>query len=206
MKLALVAMIAASVVVVSPLAAPAGALSQVGPGDLYAMTERYCIRPDGDHPLTWALAESDGSVALDPSQFEGLRLPGARQLRGYETLRDGVRLRVLTANNRFRGWGAGITFFNLCWVSAEPFDRGSVDREVRSWLGFNGFRQEGARVYASVPLPDGDRRVVGLREFQRRSHAIAREEGMRMILTNDRLGMVAMTYMTAAPDQTGAAY
>jgi hypothetical protein len=170
------------------------------------MLDRYCVIPDGDQPLTWALAESDGFRALTPAEFENLRLPGARNLRGYEDDRDGVRVRVLTANNRFRGWGAGITYFNLCWVSAEPFDRGSVDREVRSWLGFNGFRQEGARVYAWVPLPDGDRRVIGLREFQRRSHAIAREEGMRMILTNDRLGMVAMTYMTAAPDQTGVAY
>lgn len=71
--------------------------------ELYHFTDRYCIRTDGDHQLTWGLAESDGWVVLDPSQFEGLSLPGARQLRGYETVREGVRLRVLTANNRFRG-------------------------------------------------------------------------------------------------------
>jgi len=162
----------------------------LAPSDLVHMVERYCVSPDGDQPLTWALAESDGFAALTPAEFENLRLPGARNLRGYEAVRDGVRLRVLTANNRFRGWDAGTTFFNLCWVSAEPLDRRALDAEVRRWLGFSGFRQEGARVYAWVPLPDGTQRVVGPREFERRFHGIAREEGMRMILTNDRLGMV----------------
>ncbi|WP_156320372.1 hypothetical protein [Brevundimonas sp. AAP58] len=184
----------------------AAARSEIGAGDFYAMADRYCIRPDGDHPLTWALAESDGWVVLDPSQFEGLSLPGARQLRGYETVRDGVRLRILTANNRFRGWNAGITYFNLCWVSAEPFDRQELDEEIRSQLAIPGFRQEGARVYAWVPLPNGGRRIVGSREFQRRFHAIAREDGMRMLLSNDRQGMVAATYMKATEDCEGWCY
>lgn len=195
-KHVIAAAITSALVVISPFLAPARARSDVGPDDLYAMTERYCTRPDGDHPLTWALAESDGWVVLDPSQFEGLRLPGARRLRGYETVRDGVRLRVLTANNRFRGWGAGTTYFSLCWVSAEPFNRRDLDEVIRSQLSMPGFRQEGARVYAWVPMPDGGRRIIQSWEFNRRFHAISREEGMRMILTNDRLGMVALTYLS----------
>lgn len=99
-----------------------------------------------------------------------------------------------------RGYNGGVTYFGYCWVSAEPMDRRAVDREVQRATGIRGFRQEGARLYGWVPLPDGQRRIVPLREWQRRSQAIAREEGMRMILTNDYRGMTAITYLTPVVD------
>ena len=168
--------------------------------DLTDLIARYCIVPDGDIALTSALARHDGMSELTPADFENLRLPGARQLRGFTKTTNGVAVRVLTAHNRMRGGDAGTTFFNLCWVSASPMNRSQVDDRLRRDHEMRGFRQEGARVYAWVPNEDGTRRIVGSREFKRHSHAIAREEGMRMLLTNDYLGMVAVTYMVPTTD------
>ena len=168
--------------------------------DLADLIDRYCIVPDGDIALTSALARHDGMSELASEDFENLRLPGARQLRGFTKTTNGVVVRVLTGHNRFRGGDAGTTFFNLCWVSASPMNRSEVDDGMRREHQMRGFRQEGARVYAWVPNDDGTRRIVGSREFKRRSHAIAREDGMRMLLTNDYLGMVAVTYMVSTTD------
>lgn len=164
--------------------------------DLVDSADRYCVAPDGDHTFTWALAAHNGLTKLSPDDFPDLRLPATGQLGGYETRLDGKEFRVLTARNRFRGWGAGLTPFHLCWVSANPMTRGAVERELQRETGFRGFRQEGARVFAWIPQPDGSRREVRLREWQRRGHSIAREEGMRMILVNDYNDMTAITYMT----------
>lgn len=181
------------------LAGPANGQT-FSPDDLYDMAERYCIGPDGDHELTQALAEHDKMRPITAEDFPGLRLPGARRLTGYTAELDGVVFRVLTARNRIRGGGGGITFFHLCWVSAEPMNRRAVDRTLQRETGIRGFRQEGARVFAWVPGPDGARLVVDLREWRRRNQAIAREDGMRMILTNQHQGMTAVTYMTPVTD------
>jgi len=187
--------------IVAALSVPNSAHAQsFSAADLYQMADRYCIGPDGDDDLTWALATHDGLSELRPEAFDELNLPGARQLRGRTTVRDGVEVRVLTARNKIFGGGGGDTYFRLCWVSAEPMDRGQVDREVRRETGIPGFRQDGARLYGWVPLPEGQRRVVGRREWQRRGQSIAREEGMRMILTNDYRGMTAITYLTPVVD------
>jgi hypothetical protein len=163
--------------------------------------QSYCVDADGDHRLTWARATDDGFIELKGDDFANLRLPGARQLRGYEKIVDGITLRVLTAHNRIRGGDLGTTFFDLCWVSADPINRLDVDREVNNQTQIDSFRQEGARVYAWVPaVGDGQRRIVSGREFRRRGHAIAREDGMRMLITNDYLGMVGIAYMSPTDD------
>lgn len=164
--------------------------------DLVRLTDRYCVGPDGDHELTWALAVRDGLTPLSPDDFADLRLPGARQLRGFTETIDGAEVRVLTAVNRLIGMDAGMTSFHLCWVSAQPIDRRPVEAELRRQLGMRGFRQEDARMFAWVPLPDGSIRRIGRPEWSRRSQAIAREEGMRAVMVNDYQGMVAITYMT----------
>lgn len=166
------------------------------PLDLVTLAERYCIGPDGDHELTWALAVRDGYSPLSPEEFEGLRLPGARQLRGFTQTINGSEIRVLTAVNRWIGGGQGYTPFHLCWVSANPADRRVIDQELGAHLGVGRFRQEGALVFAWIPQEDSARRTVRRREFQRRGMAIAREDGMRMALTNQYGSMVAITYMT----------
>lgn len=166
------------------------------PLDLIGLADRYCIDPDGDHELTWAKAVRDGFVELSPEDFPNLRLPGARQLKGFTRTEDGVEVRVLTAVNRWVGGGQGETPFHLCWVSAAPYERRAVDREIGGWLGVDRFRQGDALVYAWIPLESGGRRSVSRREFQRHGMAIAREEGMRMVLTNQHGAMVAVTYMT----------
>ncbi len=51
-----------------------------GPQTLVDLADRYCIGPDGDHELTWAQAVRDGMTPLEPNDFQGLRLPGARGL------------------------------------------------------------------------------------------------------------------------------
>lgn len=175
---------------------PLAAQTPPEPVDLIDLAQRYCIGPDGDHELTWSRAVRDGYVELSPEDFPNLRLPGARRLRGFTRMTDGIELRILTAVNRISGGGQGETPFHLCWVSADPFERAAVDRELGGWLGVGRFRQAGAWVHAWTPGEEGGRRSVSRREFQRRGMAIAREDGMRLVLTNQHGRMVAITYMT----------
>lgn len=60
-------------------------------------------------------------------------------------------------------------------------------------------------MFAWAPRPDGSVRWIGRPEWTRRSHAIAREEGMRAVLVNDYDGMVAVTYMAPNPECPGVA-
>ncbi|MGH7027658.1 hypothetical protein [Brevundimonas sp.] len=170
------------------------------PDELVRLADRYCLGPDGDHEWTWALATHDGFSPLSPDGFSGLRLPAARQLRGFEKTIDGAKVRILTANNRISGGGVGRSYFHLCWVSAEPTDRRSVDAALRSFLDVGRIRQEGAFAYLWIPQDDGTRGRVSRKSFNLRGHALAREEGMRMALTNNVGLMVAVTYMRAVDD------
>lgn len=165
--------------------------------DLADLADLYCVAADGDHEITWNRAEADGFSALAPEQFSNLRLPGARDLRGYSRTIGGVEVRVLTARNTISGMGLGVTPFHLCWVSARPLDRREVERSFQQSLGQRGFRQERARMFLWVPQPDGSNRPVSRREWSRYGQSISRERDARMLLINDHMGMTAITYMRA---------
>ncbi len=114
-----------------------------------------------------------------------------------------MEVRLLTAHNAIGGGGAGLTFYKMCWVSAEPMDRRPVDRTLQRDLGMRGFRQEGARMFAWIPREHGSTRAVSRREWQVRGQALSRDEGMRAVLVNDRLSMVSVAYMTPNTDCVG---
>ena len=165
--------------------------------DLADLADLYCVAADGDHDITWNRAEADGFSALTPEQFKNLRLPGARDLRGYSRTVDGVEVRVLTARNTMSGMGGGATPFHLCWVSARPLDRREVERSFQHSLGQRGFRQERARMFLWVPQPDGSNKPISRREWSRYGQSIQREMDARTLLINDYRGMTAVTYMRA---------
>ena len=168
--------------------------------DLAGLADRYCIGPDGDHVWTWSLAAGEGWTPLQPEEFANLRLPGARQLRGFTKTIGGTEVRLLTAVNRMTGMGAGVTYYHLCWVSADPAVRREVDSAIAELVGVDRFRQDDAFVYAWIPGPDDTRREVSRREWSRYAQALAREDGLRMVLTGATQSRVSVTYMTATQD------
>lgn len=168
-----------------------------GSVDLAALADRYCIAQDGDHVMTWSLAAHDGFEPITPDEVGQLRLPGARQLRGFANTIEGREVRVLTAYNRLIGMGEAPTFFHICWVSAEPLDRRPVERSFQQEYRTRGFRQNGARMFIWAPLADGTYRTFGLRDWQRHAQSIPREHGARLLIVNNRERMVAVTFMVA---------
>jgi len=166
-----------------------------GETDLVWAAETFCFAADGNMARTWDRAEAEGYQMLRPSDFPNLRLPGARNLRGYSKRIGRVEMRVLTAETRFDGFNQGLNFFRMCWVSAEPADRSQIDQELSRSLGVSRFRQEDAYVYAWANAEDGSRREMRRREFMARGLRDALAEDMRFVLTNDRFGVVSITYM-----------
>lgn len=168
------------------------------PPRLVDLFERYCLDPDGQHDLTWALARHDNYTAFDRSDFPGLRTPGARQVRGFTTSVSGTEIRVLTAVNRFalgpQRTGPA-TNFHLCWVSARPASRAQIDSELRTYLGVRRYRQEGAFAYPWVTTADDERKSVKRSDFTEDFARMAREEGMRVVTTNEAHGWVSLGYL-----------
>jgi hypothetical protein len=171
-----------------------------GSPDLAALADRYCIAQNGDHVMTWALATHDGFEPLAPDAFGRLRLPGARQLRGFTKTIEGREVRVLTAYNRITGMGEAPTYFHICWVSAEPLDRRPVEASFQHEYRSHGFRQEGARMFIWAPLADGSYRNFGRRDWQRQAQALPREEGARLLMVNNRERLVSVTFMVSVTD------
>jgi hypothetical protein len=170
------------------------------PINLASLTEHFCLNADGDHAWTWSVAAHDGFTPLAPSEFEHLRLPGARQLRGFRKTIGGREVRVLTAVNRVIGpEQVGTTYFHLCWVAVDPGVRQDVDRDLRGLLHLPRFRQQDAFVYPWIPEGDEGRKAVSRRDFNRYSLKLSRERGMRLVLSNDYLGQVSVTYMAPVP-------
>ena len=166
--------------------------------DLLELAERYCLEPDGDHELTWAIAAHDGYTAFTRDDFQGLRTPGARQVRGYSKTRDGVEIRVLTSVKRQwegPGFTGAIANLHLCWVSANPLPRREVDEATQEFLGRARFRIKDAWVHAWLPQPDGTRLPVGRSDFERQWVLLYRDKGMRSVLTGDYAGWSSITYM-----------
>lgn len=164
-------------------AGPTFAQEAEEPLDLVALAERYCVVPDGDHRLTWTLAERDGFSWLSEDNFPGLRLPSAigENLRGLSNLVDGREVRVLTSAFSWVAPGDGQTYFRQCWVSASDYDLGRARLDLRSALGVPGFTSKQVHIYAWVPRADGSNRVVSRRDYRRRHLTMAREEGLRQV-------------------------
>lgn len=186
--------IALSMSVGSASAQPAGTPSF----DLLFFAERLCLEPDGDHQLTWTIAARDGYTPIAPADVPGLQTPGARELRGFAGMREGSELRILTAVNRFASGpsrGPPAVNFHICWVSARPTSRIAVDRAVKSYFSLRRFRQEGAYVYAWIPQQDGTRIGVRRSQFNGRFVETARDNGMKVVMTNEAQGWVSITFM-----------
>jgi hypothetical protein len=163
--------------------------------NLATLVDRYCLSADGDHEWTWAMAAHDGFAPMSPEEFDDLRLPGTRDLRGYRKSVAGAEVRILTASNRITNASLGVTHFNLCWVAANPASRPEVDRDLSSLLHVGRFHQQDAFVYPWIPQPNDGREPVSRRDFNRGSIRLAREQGMRMVLSSALASQVSVTYM-----------
>ncbi|MDP3404932.1 MAG: hypothetical protein Q8S03_09590 [Brevundimonas sp.] len=167
------------------LAGGGGAVAQTSDGSLADRVDRYCIRPDGDHRMTWQRAEEDGYVALAPGDVPDLRLIStfAPALRGFRRVEGDREFRILTSSGRIMSPDQGVSYFRWCWVSASEDDRGRVDRDLAALLGQRGFRVERVRMFAWLPRPDGGSEAVSRRVFLRSGWQMAREQGLRQVTT-----------------------
>lgn len=149
------------------------------------MADRYCIAPDGDHRMTWHLADRDGFSPLSPDQFSKARTPGVinTTLRGFGKNLENREIRVLTAASWIRSGDQGLSHYRWCWVSSSDEDIGDVDHQMRRLIGSRGFRAAQSRVFAWIPRPDGSLEPVSRRVFMRSGWALAREQGLRHITT-----------------------
>lgn len=166
--------------------------------------DRYCIQPDGDHRMTWHLAERDGFAPLSPDTFGGARTPGiiGSTLRGFSKIVDGREVRVLTAASWLRAPEQGLTYFRWCWVSSSHDDIATVDGQLRRHLGWRGFRVERSRVFAWIPRPDGELEPVSRRIFMGEGVALAREQGLRQLLTRRSGDAVFIGYASPRDEAT----
>ncbi|MFC5346241.1 hypothetical protein ACETK8_15650 [Brevundimonas staleyi] len=165
------------------------------PASLVQLADDLCFYPDGDHAVTWDNAARRGFTPILTEHIPGLRLPGVRQLRGFTKTIDGTEVRVLTAVNRWRAMGRGFASFHLCWVSALPANRESVDSRLGEFLKLEHFPQDDASVFAWLPQADGSRQPVSRRAFGRRYFQLSRDQGMRTVMTNHTGDRVSITYM-----------
>lgn len=165
--------------------------------NLLELAESFCLDPDGDHELTWALAAHRGYRPLTGEDFPGLRTPGARRLRGFTKRFGTTDIRIMTAVNRYahrpREIGAAVNL-HLCWVSANPATRGPIDNELRDYMGVRRYRQGGAFAYAYTQEADGKRKGVRRSDFNSRFIETARDHDMRVVMSNEALGWVSITY------------
>lgn len=145
--------------------------------------DRYCIRPDGDHRLTWHLAEEDGFSWLTPASFPRLRIHTSADanLRGLEKTINGVNIRVLTSAFSQTHPGDGHTYFRQCWVSASNYNQQDAERELNDLLGIRRFRSRNVLIYAWIPQADGSQRAINRRIYMRRNLTLAREQGLRQV-------------------------
>ncbi len=147
------------------------------------IANRYCIAPDGDHRLTWQLAEEDGFSWLNHTHFPNLRIrttPNVN-LRGLEKSIDGITYRVLTTAYSHTSRDDGHSFFRQCWVSASAYDINDAEQELNNMLGVRRFRSQRTLIYAWIPQIDGSRRTVIRRVYMRKNLTLAREQGLRQV-------------------------
>lgn len=193
MKFAVPMIAALHLAIVGPAAA-----KEPEPFDLAAAAERYCISAFGNHILGRQRAAEDGFTYLTAEDVDSVRLPGPRWLRGMSKMIDGVEVRVLTSMIRVRGGGQGENYFRTCWVSAKPWSRPQVDRDISAMVDTPRFRNGNALVYAWTTTPDGQRHPVTRRQFEETSLRDSLEDDLQVIMTQDDNGMVAITYMVPA--------
>jgi len=150
---------------------------------LTELADRYCIGPDGDHRLTWHLAEQDGFTWLTADQFPNLRLiSGAgNNLRGLEKNIDGVQIRVLTSALSWSAPDDGQSYFRQCWISASLYDSNHAEREMDALLGVRRFKSKNTWIYAWIPRIDGHRSAINRRTYRRQHLTLAREQGLREV-------------------------
>lgn len=163
--------------------------------------DRYCIQPDGDHRLTWHLAERDGYALMNNAEYARLRLPGTGGLRAFSKFEDGVEYRILTAAYVQTG-PSGIAYFRRCWISASAYDVDDADREMRTLLGFRHFRADGTFVFAWLPQTDGTMRPVSRRIYMRSNLKMADEEGLRQVAIKPYQGQVFISYASPRDEAT----
>lgn len=183
---------------VVPEIAATGVHAQPNNRQLVDLAERFCIEPDGDHELTWAIAAHDGYEPFTRDDFPGLRTPGARQVRGYSKAFEGSQVRVLTSVKRQwegPGFNGAIANLHVCWVSVNPGSRREVDRSIQDHAGPVRFRLKDTWVHAWLPQPDGSRLPVDRSQFERQWVQLYRDNGMRSILSGDYGGWVSITYI-----------
>lgn len=172
---------------------------------LAEMADRYCIRPDGDHRMTWTLAEQDSFTFLQPEEFSGLRALGIHDdtLRGLRRVDDdGREVKVLTAASWLTRPDQGKTFFRWCWVSSSDDRIDAVHRQLRGRFKDRGFRLERVRMYAWIPRPDGMAERVSRRDFIREGNILARDQGMRQVIARARLGSVFIGFASPRDEAT----
>ncbi|RYG08925.1 MAG: hypothetical protein EON96_19160 [Caulobacteraceae bacterium] len=162
-------------------ASPVPAGEDEGP-TLVERVDRYCIGPDGDHRLTWSLAEEDGFTVLAGPEFQNRQTPGVHRgsIRVF-TKGEGVeQVRITTAATFLQSPEQGTTYFRWCWVSAND----SLDRTtaaLRALLKTPAFRVEKVRIFAWIPRPDGVIEPVRRPAFMREGYTLAREQGLRHV-------------------------
>jgi hypothetical protein len=157
------------------------------------MAARYCIEPDGDHRLTWTLAERDGFEVMPSADHERLRMPGLGGVRGFSKTERGVEYRILTAAYGQTG-PTGRAYFRRCWLSASVYAIDDANRELRDLLGFRPFRVKESSLYAWIPLTDGSRRPVSRRTYMRRALRLADEQGLREVSAKQYGPQVFISY------------
>jgi len=192
-------------VLVSPAALIATSWGQMtppaqAPSDLTDLAQTYCFSADGDHYATWDRARRDGFTELRPEDFPNLHMSVALDLRGFTRTQYDTEVRILTAGTWINSGEHGLAHYKLCWVSANPADRRTLDRDLQQFFGHRGFRQLHARVFAWIPLADGTERPVTLREFQRGGHRLSREQGMRLVVAGNVREMATVAYMVPTED------
>ncbi|KPF78752.1 hypothetical protein IP78_10460 [Brevundimonas sp. AAP58] len=173
--------------------------------DLVGLADRYCIGPDGDHRATWQYIAEDGFTPLTAEDFPNLHLPGSfeRHIRAFRKFEGSRELRVITAANRMRAPGQGITYLRWCWVSSSVDDVRRVDGDMRELVGVRSFRVEGpTRLFAWIPRPDGSNEAISRRVFMREGWTLAREQGLRQLTLTSHEGGVFVGYASPRTEET----
>lgn len=179
---------------------------RTGPIDmsLAEMADRYCVGPDGDHRMTWMLAEQDGFVSLGPEDVPQSGIPGIQNdvLRGLRLRIEGTEFRLLTAANRVVAADQGTTYFRRCWVSSSRADRRRVDAEFQREFATRGFRVGPVRMFAWIPRPDGSLEPVSRRVYMRQGNELARTQGLRQLTTRQYEDGVFIGYASPRDEAT----
>lgn len=189
---------------VAALAVPSFSEAKQSSDDLVDMAVRYCIDPDGDHRLTWALAERDGFSVISADEVSGLRLRGsvASALRGFRKIEDGKQIQILTSSSFLRAPDQGTTYYRWCWVSSSSDRFDGVNRGLAEFLRVPSFRVEKVRLFAWIPRPGGTTDVVSRRQYLEHGNPLAREQGMRQVTTRQLGDGVSVGYASPRDEAT----